>query len=244
MSERGSAAGRRLETRITGRVVAAIGLAVSSPLLLVCALAVKSSSPGTVIFKAPRVGKDGRTFTIWKLRTMEASTTTGATRITGGRDARVFPVGRLLRKLKLDELPQVVNIIRGDMAIVGPRPEDPTIVEEHYTPVMRETLDVLPGLTSPGSLDYYARETSMPDDPAKAEAAYFEDLLPRKIALDLVYVRNRSWVYDLELVARTALAMLGLPGLYSGREAWELTHASAILCKVMPEWSPGDKVDE
>ena len=167
---------------------------------------------------------------MYKLRTMRNwSTPDEVTLITGGADTRVFPWGRWLRRLKIDELPQLVNVIRGDMAIVGPRPEDPTIVERDYQPWMRETLSVLPGLTSPGSLDYFADESSLPADPTAAEAIYLRELLPRKIAADLVYVRHRSAAYDAALMLRTAVGVLGAHRLFTTTRMWELGEAERIL---------------
>src|SRR5699024_3989161 len=121
----------------------------------------------------------------------------------------------------LDEMPQLVNVVRGEMAIVGPRPEDPSIVAEHYTPFMLESLSVLPGLTSPGSLAYYGAESDLPSDPIEAERKYLTELLPRKIATDLVYVQNRSWRYDLQVVVRTVVGVLKLPFAFARRCSWE-----------------------
>ena len=152
---------------------------------------------------------------MYKFRTMTvARPGDERARITGGRDTRVFPWGRLLRRLKVDELPQLINVVTGDMAIVGPRPEDPTIVERDYAPWMHETLTVLPGLTSPGTLGYYADESGLPEDPAAAERIYLERLLPRKLAIDLVYVRNRTARYDAMLVVRTLAGVAGLTSLF------------------------------
>ncbi len=243
MTDRAALATRRAEKRLAGRLAAAAGLAASSPLLLACAIAVKVSSRGTILFRANRVGQHGATFTILKFRTMHQQPESAAARITGSRDTRVFPAGRLMRACKVDELPQLVNILRGEMAIVGPRPEDPTIVVERYTRLMRETLAVPPGLTSPGSLDYYTQEATLPDDPAEAERIYLLDLLPRKIALDLVYVRNRSWRYDVELGIRTVLSLLRIPGPFARRRAWERTEASVILSRDVPDrWHSAESV--
>jgi lipopolysaccharide/colanic/teichoic acid biosynthesis glycosyltransferase len=220
----GSAPGRH----VLGRVFALASLTCSSPLLAAAAVAVKVSSRGPVLFRAARAGLGGRPFSMLKFRTMHVAPTGGA-RITGGRDPRVFPVGRLLRRFKLDELPQLANVVAGHMAIVGPRPEDPSIVAEHYTPLMMESLTVLPGLTSPGSLAYYAEESSLPDDPELAERVYLTSLLPRKIARDLVYVRHRSWRYDAELVVRTVASVVGWHGAFARRRQWEEEQAEILL---------------
>ena len=176
-------------------------LMVLSPLLAAVAVAVPLASPGPALYRARRVGLNGAPFTMYKFRTMHVGGA-GAP-ITAGDDPRVFPLGKLLRRLKVDELPQLVNVLKGDMSIVGPRPEDPDIVARHYSPAHMETLAVRPGLTSPGSVYYYAvgEETLRHGD---AVDAYVERLLPVKLALDLVYVREASLAYDLALVVRTA----------------------------------------
>ena len=176
-------------------------LMVLSPLLAAVAVAVPLASPGPALYRARRVGLNGAPFTMYKFRTMHVGGA-GAP-ITAGDDPRVFPLGKLLRRLKVDELPQLVNVLKGDMSIVGPRPEDPDIVARHYSPAHMETLAVRPALTSPGSVYYYAvgEETLRHGD---AVDAYVERLLPVKLALDLVYVREASLAYDLALVVRTA----------------------------------------
>ena len=215
-------------TRPLGRIVAAGCLVVLSPVMLLAAVGIKLSSRGPVFYRASRVGRHGELFTMLKLRTMRVRPVGVGARITGSSDDRIFPVGRWLRRFKLDELPQLLNVLRGEMAIVGPRPEDPTIVAEHYTSLMRETLNVLPGLTSPGSLTYYADEAALPASAAEAERVYLSDILPRKIALDLVYIRNRSWWYDAEVMLRTTAAIVGWHSLFRRRRAWELAEAEVF----------------
>lgn len=215
-------------TTVVDRVLAALGLLVTSPFLLISAIGVKLSSPGPALYRAERAGQGGKPFLMLKLRTMHAGAATGG-RITGSRDPRVFGWGAVLRRFKLDELPQLVNVLRGDMAIVGPRPEDVGIVREHYDPMMLESLEVAPGITSPGSLHYFADEATLPDDPHQAERVYLDRLLPAKIALDLVYVRNRSLRYQLEIIMRTALGIIGLGRLFRTRLAWERAEADRIL---------------
>jgi lipopolysaccharide/colanic/teichoic acid biosynthesis glycosyltransferase len=227
------------QLHLMSRVVAAVALVVVSPILLLAAFAILLSSRGPVLYPAARVGLSGRPFTMLKLRTMRGAPTHGVQRITGGQDSRISPVGRWLRKLKIDELPQLVNVVRGDMVLVGPRPEDPSIVADYYTPFMRRTLNVLPGLTSPGSLDYFAREERLPTDPAEAERVYVSTLLPRKAALDLVYIENRCWHYDLQLVLRTAGSMLGARALFPRRCAWERLEAAGLMRTALqaPAWT-------
>lgn len=186
-------------------LLSAAALVALSPLLAAVAVAVPLASQGPAFYRARRVGLNGREFTMFKFRTMHVHG--GGAPITAEDDPRVFPLGRWLRKLKVDELPQLFNVLRGDMSIVGPRPEDPDIVARHYTDAYRETLAVKPGLTSPGSVYYYAvgEETLQHGD---AVDAYVERLLPVKIALDRVYVREASVPYDVSLILRTAAVIL------------------------------------
>ena len=173
---RGDRGAGRMTTRAIDAVLALAGLVVTSPLLALSAVAVRLSSPGPVLHRAERAGRGGVPFTMYKLRTMRVDSA-GVGRITAGRDPRILPVGRVLRRAKLDELPQLVNVLRGEMALVGPRPEDLSIVREHYDAMMWESLDVPPGVTSPGSLHYFADEADLPDDPVAAESR-----LPRTAA--------------------------------------------------------------
>jgi len=211
-------------------IAAALGLLVTAPLLVLAALGIRLSSPGPVLYRARRVGRRGDLFTMYKLRTMHATRAAPGSAITAHEDPRVFPWGRLLRRAKIDELPQLVNVLRGDMAIVGPRPEDPAIVEQHYQAQHYETLLVRPGLTSPGTLYYFTvAESRLSGD--DAEQHYIRSVLPLKLALDLVYVRSAGWRYDLTLIGRTIGAigrsLVGrprparLPELRDARQALE-----------------------
>src|SRR5262249_18512482 len=122
--------------------------------------------------------------------------------ITGKNDPRVFPFGAWLRTTKIDELPQLFNVIKGDMALVGPRPEAPEIVRRHYTVDDLTTLQIAPGITSPGTLYYYTHgEAVLPSD--QVVETYVRRLLPTKLALDRVYMRRPSLLYDLRMIART-----------------------------------------
>ena len=202
------------------RTVAVVGLVAASPALLLGALSIRLSSPGPVLFKARRVGLDGAEFTMLKLRTMHVGAP-HAGAITASADPRVFPAGRWLRRLKIDEIPQLVNVARGDMAFFGPRPESPAIVAKDYKPWMLETLSVRPGIVGPGSLGYFEEEADLPEDAQEAEDYYVEVLLPRKLARDLVFVRAASTRYRLELLVRTALGVLGLDVLTARARARE-----------------------
>ncbi len=211
-------------------ILAGVALLAAAPVLAVAAVGIRLAGPGPILYRAQRVGRHARRFTMYKLRTMRVRQAF-ASAITANDDPRVFPFGALLRRAKLDELPQLYNILRGDMAIVGPRPEDPGMVERFYAPLHHETLRVLPGLTSPGSIYAYTHGEAQLDmrDP---DGCYGERLLPLKLALDLVYVRRASLGYDLALIARTAW-MLGTALL--GRRAFPPPRELAEARRVMTE---------
>jgi len=192
--------------RLCDVVLASPALMLTAPVIALAVLAVRWSSPGPGLYRARRVGRHGVPFTLYKLRTMDVAPA-GTAPITQHDDPRVFRVGRWLRDWKVDELPQLFNVIRGDMAIIGPRPEDPEIVRDHYTHEQWQTLTVRPGLASPGSLYNYTHgERSLSGD--AAVETYLGELLPLKLALDLEYVRDASIWYDLRLMARTIWVIL------------------------------------
>ncbi len=179
---------------------ASLGLLISLPLLLLAALAIKLSSRGPVFHVAQRAGLNGVAFNMYKLRTMHVSQ--GGSVITATNDRRVFPAGRYLRLLKIDELPQLWNVLRGDMAIVGPRPEDPAIVEKYYKPWMLETLAVRPGLTSSGTQFFYAHADARIDD-ADPVGSYVSRLLEEKLAIDMAQINRNGVLSDAACVLRT-----------------------------------------
>lgn len=181
-------------------VIAAVGLLALCPVLVIAALAIKLNSPGPVFHRGERAGKDGRAFRIFKFRTMVSDASGRGPGITRSEDPRVTRIGRLLRKTKLDELPQMLNVLRGEMSLVGPRPEDPRFVA-HYTPEQRRILGVRPGITSPASLHY--RDESRLLAGEEWERVYLEDVLPRKLAIDLEYIEHSSPWTDLGVLART-----------------------------------------
>ncbi len=190
--------------RLLDVTTSALGLVVSAPLLVLLATVIKLTSKGPVIYRARRAGVDGAPFEVLKLRTMTRDADRQGT-ITVGGDARITPIGLFLRRTKLDELPQLWNILRGEMSLVGPRPESLNIVLEHFTAEHREVLRVRPGLTCPGNLYYYLyQEHLRPPAGVSAEDFYVRHLLDDKIAADLHYVRHRTLIYDIRLLLETA----------------------------------------
>jgi lipopolysaccharide/colanic/teichoic acid biosynthesis glycosyltransferase len=192
--------------RLFDVVCAAAGLVVLAPIVALAAVGIKLTDPGPVFYRARRVGYLGRQFTMYKLRTMRSGESDTGPVITGHGDDRISPIGKILRKTKVDELPQLFNVLRGDMSIVGPRPEDPAIVQEHYTAPDLETLGVRPGLASPGSLYQFTSDERLlkADDP---ETHYVDKLLKTKLALDRVYIRRASLRSDLKIIGRTLFAI-------------------------------------
>lgn len=188
--------------RLVDVLLATVALIVISPVLAVAAIGIRLSSPGPIFYRAHLIGRNGRPFTMYKLRTMHVDHAGFDSIITAARDPRVFRLGAWLRRVKLDEFPQLINILRGDMSIVGPRPENARIVERYYGPAHRELLRVSPGLTSPGTLYDYTHGDDLVGS-SNPEQAYVERLLPVRLALDQVYVHRASLSYDAVLVART-----------------------------------------
>jgi lipopolysaccharide/colanic/teichoic acid biosynthesis glycosyltransferase len=180
-------------------------LVLLAPVMLLLALLVRLSSPGPVFFLQERVGHAGRLFRIYKFRTMRVNR--GGPQVTSGADPRVTPIGAWLRRWKLDELPQLLNVVRGEMALVGPRPEVPRYVA-HYTAEQQKVLSVPPGITGLTQLRY-RNEEELLRDAADPESVYVKEILPAKLALDLEYLRRRGAWTDLCLMVRTFTRVLG-----------------------------------
>ncbi|MEZ6127618.1 MAG: sugar transferase [Planctomycetaceae bacterium] len=188
--------------------VAATVLVFAAPVIAVAAVSVKLSSSGPAFFAAPRVGLGGTLFTMHKLRTMHCRADQGSS-ITAAADSRIFLAGRILRKLKIDELPQLINVLKGDMAVVGPRPEAPDIVERHYTASDRETLAVRPGLTSPGAIYNYTHgEVLLAEHDIDAEVLYVERILPEKMAMERDYLPRASVLTDIGVILQTVAVLV------------------------------------
>jgi len=181
-----------------------IGLIVLSPVFLVTALLVKCTSPGPVLYRARRVGKDGCFFDVYKFRTMVVDAAKRGPGITGKNDPRVTQVGRFLRRSKIDELPQLFNVLKGDMSLVGPRPEDPRYVKG-YSRDQLEILRVKPGITSPATI-LHRHEEQMLDGP-DWEKSYRNQILPAKLEIELHYQSRRTFARDVLILAQTALML-------------------------------------
>jgi lipopolysaccharide/colanic/teichoic acid biosynthesis glycosyltransferase len=186
-------------------VLALCGLAVLSPLLLLLVVMIPLASKGPVFYTARRVGRGGRLFKVYKFRSMVAHAAELGPGITGAGDPRVTGLGRLLRRTKLDEVPQLLNVVRGDMSLVGPRPEGPQYVEL-YTPEQRRVLNVRPGVTSPASVGHRSEDQLLCG--SDCESTYVREVLPRKLEIELDYLARRTFWTDFAVIAKTLLALL------------------------------------
>jgi len=190
-------------------LLAGLGLLVLSPLLLALAAWIKLDSPGPVFYRQVRVGRGGRPFRIHKLRTMADAPAGAGPEITVGADRRITRAGRVLRHYKLDELVQLIDVLKGDMSLVGPRPEVPRYVALYPADVRDRVLSVRPGITDPASLEY-RDEAAVLAAAADPEAEYVNVVMPAKLALAVRYVEQASLATDLRLIGRT-LRLVFLP---------------------------------
>lgn len=194
--------------RLFDIIAAAAALVVLSPLYLFIAAIVRCDSPGPVLFTQFRLGRGGRPFIIYKFRTMVWNAADTGPGITVDRDRRITRIGRALRRYELDELPTLWNVLKGDMSIVGPRPELPKYLS-YYTDTERRILEVRPGMTDLGTLEFRKEAALLDgDDP---EGVYVRQILPHKLALNLEYVRRHGLLTDLGIIARTLAAILVQP---------------------------------
>ena len=193
--------------RVLDSTLAAAGLVALAPALLLIAVLIRLEDGGPVFYRQWRVGRGGAAFRIWKFRTMvvDADRRGGALTVAG--DTRVTRVGAHLRRLKLDELPQLLNVVAGDMRLVGPRPEVPRYVDG-YSNEQRRVLALVPGITDPASLAFIDEETLLRgvEDP---ERYYVEHVMPEKIRLNLDYAARATWWNDVRVIAATFRSLAG-----------------------------------
>lgn len=184
-----------------------LALIVTLPMLAVVALVVRLDTPGPVLFRQVRVGRDGRLFEILKFRTMVDCLAVPGHQITMHRDPRITRSGEFLRHWKLDELPQLWNVFRGDMSVVGPRPEVPKYVALYPEQERALVLSVRPGITDPASIKYRS-ESEMLADAEDPERLYCEVILPDKVAMAVDYAQRVSVVRDIVIIGQTLLKVL------------------------------------
>lgn len=197
-----------MSKRLFDLAFAALALMLLCPLLLAVGLWVRLDSPGPVLFRQQRVGRGGRLFGIYKFRTMHTGAESVGPKITVGQDARITRAGAWLRRSKVDELPQFLNVLRGHMSVVGPRPEVPRYVALYPTEVRQTILSVRPGITDLASI-VFRHESELLGQSSDPERTYTEQILPLKLHYASQYVRTRSLWLDLKIIVQTALVVLG-----------------------------------
>jgi len=187
--------------------ISSLGLLCLGPLFSLIAIVIKRDSPGPVFYRGPRLGKDGKPFQILKFRTMreEPASYTGP-RLTGQGDTRITPLGHWLRDTKINELPQLWNVLIGEMSLVGPRPEDPEFVAAWSEDARQEILSVRPGITSPASISYHDEEKLLSSDNLMSD--YVGKIAPDKLRLDRLYVRHRTFMTDLDAIFWTLIVLI------------------------------------
>ncbi|MGL4731410.1 MAG: sugar transferase [Clostridium sp.] len=178
-----------------------LGLVILSPILLLIAIFIKIDSKGPIFFKQQRVGKNKKVFEIYKFRTMVTDAEKIGKQITVGNDSRITNVGKFIRKCKLDELPQLLNVLRGEMSLVGPRPEVPRYVEL-YDEYQEQILLVKPGITDYASIEF-RNENDILGKSISPEETYIKDIMPNKIELNVKYIKNISLIEDFKLILKT-----------------------------------------
>ncbi len=200
--------------RIFDIVFSVFGLLVLAPLLVLVALAIKLADGGAVIFSQTRVGYQGKRFRILKFRTMKSEDGEKGPQFTVQGDPRITALGRVLRETKLDELPQLWNVAKGEMSFVGPRPEVPEYVER-YSEEQKAVLQYLPGITGPATLEFRNEERWLAEADCP-EQVYINECIPRKIKLNLEYAETATLWTDFKLVVLTVFALFNLRSLPSG----------------------------
>ena len=190
-------------------LAASLGLVVLAPLFALLAIAIRATSPGPVFFRQERVGLNGRPFRIIKFRTMRQDAEAVGGQLTVAGDVRVTRVGAALRRWKVDELPQLINVVLGEMSLVGPRPEVPRYVT-HYDERQRRVLSVRPGITDPASIAF-RDESDVLGRAADPEATYLHEVMPRKLEMNLAYLEQRGFASDLIVILATLLRLVRWP---------------------------------
>jgi lipopolysaccharide/colanic/teichoic acid biosynthesis glycosyltransferase len=187
--------------RLFDIVFSLICLILGLPLFLVIAVWIALDSPGSIFFRQTRIGQFGREFTIYKFRTMVVDAEAKGKQITTTGDSRITKIGKFLRKYKLDELPQFFNVLKGDMSLVGPRPEVPKYVAL-YTLGQRQVLEVRPGITDLASIQF-RNESDLLATVTNPEEVYIQEIMPQKLELNLEYIANANLSFDLLIILRT-----------------------------------------
>ena len=193
-------------------LVSLVGLLLLIPLFFICFVVIKLTSRGPVFYKGKRVGKGGNIFLMHKFRSMFVNADKMGTDLTPQGDPRVTKVGKFLRKTKIDELPQIIDVLKGNMSLVGPRPESP-LYARYYNERQKRVLEVRPGIVGPTQIKYRYEELLLKgkEDPDKY---YIRELMPKKLEMDLNYIENRSFLIDIVILFKALFAV----GMIGGRK--------------------------
>ena len=194
--------------RVSDILLSFLGLVILFPLLVIVGISIVLESRGGVFFRQERVGRDSKLFSLIKFRSMYTSSELKGQLTVGSKDARITRVGYIIRKYKIDELPQLLNVLKGDMSLVGPRPEVPKYVSK-YTEEQRRLLTVRPGITDFASL-YYFEEADLLAASNDPEYTYINEVMPDKLAFSLKYLDQKSWFGDMKLIVITVLRLFGI----------------------------------
>jgi len=212
--------------RTVDLVIAILGLMILLPILVVVAILIKIDSSGPIFFRQARIGMGGKPFLIFKFRSMVTGAYKMGSRLTTKRDPRVTRVGQLLRWFKIDELPQLLNVVKGEMSLIGPRPEDPHFVR-FYSEEQRGVLAVRPGMIGPSQILGRDELESYPEGLKDTEAYYIEHILPEKLSRDLEYVAHASFLGDMALLTRGIWATVR--GAVKTKFLWRRRHRVALF---------------
>jgi lipopolysaccharide/colanic/teichoic acid biosynthesis glycosyltransferase len=194
--------------RLVDIIISLLGIIVLSPLFLLFFILIRIETKGNPLFKQIRVGKNGKMFHMYKFRSMTQNAESAGFITVGNNDMRITNVGKMLRKYKLDELPQLINVLIGNMSLVGPRPEVPKYVEI-YTPEQLEVLSVKPGITDYASIAY-SNESELLALSPNPEKLYVEQILPTKLSLNLKYIQEQSIFTDFKIILKTILKIISV----------------------------------
>lgn len=197
----------KISKRIVDIVVASFGLILCLPVFLLVAITIKVDDGGPIFFRQMRIGRFARPFHIWKFRSMVPQAGLSNIQLTIGEDLRITHVGKFLRGSKLDELPQLLNVLSGSMSLVGPRPEVPKYVLL-YNPDQKLVLELVPGITDPASI-FYRDESNLLATAANPEKFYIEKVMPDKIRINLEYARHSSIWSDFKIILLTVFKLFG-----------------------------------
>ncbi|MDR5587949.1 sugar transferase [Clostridium aquiflavi] len=193
----------KIVKRVFDFICSTLGIIILSPIFILISIMIKTGSDGPVFFKQIRVGRDGKDFEILKFRTMVVDAEKLGKQITVGNDNRITKIGSFLRKYKLDELPQLINVFKGDMSLVGPRPEVPRYVKM-YNDEQRKVLEVKPGITDLASIRY-KDENALLGKAENPEEFYINTIMPDKLALNLEYINKSNVFFDIYIIVKTIL---------------------------------------